>query len=149
MVGTNFMTTGIFIVTKFKSIQCRSAGQRDVVERNGDRFYFAGRKGGILNIGGLKVHPEEIEAVINRHPSVRMSRVQGRRNPITGSIAVADVVLKAEGQDTTNRAAQIELKDDILKLCRDALPPHKVPAAISFVPALEVGATGKLVRRQG
>jgi acyl-coenzyme A synthetase/AMP-(fatty) acid ligase len=121
----------------------------DIVERNGDRCYFAGRKGGIINVGGLKVHPEEVEAVINRHPCVRMSRVQGRRNPITGSIAVADVVLKAEGQDTTNRAAQIELKDDILKLCRDVLPPHKVPAAISFVPALEVGATGKLVRRQG
>jgi acyl-coenzyme A synthetase/AMP-(fatty) acid ligase len=121
----------------------------DMIERHGDRCYFAGRKGGILNVGGLKVHPEEIEAVINRHPSVRMSRVRGRRNPITGSIAVADVVLKAEGPDAANRAAQIELKDDILKLCREVLAPHKVPAAISFVPALEVGATGKLVRRQG
>jgi acyl-coenzyme A synthetase/AMP-(fatty) acid ligase len=126
----------------------------DMIERHyddvhGDRFYFAGRKGGIINVGGLKVHPEEIEAVINRHPCVRMSRVRGRRNPITGSIAVADVVLKAQGQDASDRAAQIELKDDIIRLCRDALPPHKVPAAISFVPALEVGATGKLVRRQG
>jgi acyl-coenzyme A synthetase/AMP-(fatty) acid ligase len=121
----------------------------DIIERNGDRYYFAGRKGGILNVGGLKVHPEEIEAVINRHPRVRMSQVRGRRNPITGSIAVADVVLKAQGQDAADRAAQIALKDDILKLCRDALAPHKVPAAISFVPALEVGATGKLVRRQG
>ncbi len=94
----------------------------DIVERHGDRFYFAGRKGGIINIGGLKVHPEEIEAVINRHPSVRMSLVHGKRNPITGSIVVADVVLKAEAQGGTNRAAQIELQDDILKLCRDVLP---------------------------
>ena len=100
----------------------------DIVERLGDRYYFAGRRGGIINVGGLKVHPEEIEAVINRHPQVRMSLVRSKRNPITGAIVVADVVLKAEGQG----ARQIELKDDILKLCRQALPRHKVPAAISF-----------------
>src|SRR5580704_9348197 len=40
----------------------------DIIERHGVRFYFAGRKSGVINIGGLKVHPEEIEAVINRHP---------------------------------------------------------------------------------
>jgi acyl-CoA synthetase (AMP-forming)/AMP-acid ligase II len=122
----------------------------DMVERHGDRFYFAGRKGGIINIGGLKVHPEEIEAVINRHPLVRMSLVRPKRSPITGSVVVADVVLEAEGPGAAHRAArQIELKDDILKLCREALPRHKVPAAISFVPALDVAATGKLLRRQG
>jgi acyl-coenzyme A synthetase/AMP-(fatty) acid ligase len=116
----------------------------DIVERHGDRFYFAGRKGGIINIGGLKVHPEEIEAVINRHPAVRMSLVRGKQNPITGSVVVADVVLKAAEQG----APQAVLKDDILKLCRETLPRHKVPAAISFVPTLNVAATGKLLRRR-
>ncbi len=120
----------------------------DMVERHGERFYFAGRKGGVINIGGLKVHPEEIEAVINRHPCVRMSLVRGRQNPVTGSIVVADVVLKGEGQAPDKSPQQIALKDDILKLCRETLPRHKVPAAISFVPALKVAATGKLVRRQ-
>jgi acyl-CoA synthetase (AMP-forming)/AMP-acid ligase II len=120
----------------------------DIVERHGERFYFAGRRGGIINVGGLKVHPEEIEAVINRHPSVRMSLVQGRQNPVTGAIVVADVVLKAEGLAAEKSPQQIALKDDILKLCRETLPRHKVPAAISFVPALKVAATGKLIRRQ-
>jgi acyl-CoA synthetase (AMP-forming)/AMP-acid ligase II len=119
----------------------------DTVERRGDRYYFTGRRGGIINIGGLKVHPEEIEAVINRHPQVRMSLVRPKRNPITGSIVVADVVLKSEQQGTAAR--QIEVRDDILKFCREALPRHKVPAAISFVSALNVTATGKLLRRQG
>jgi acyl-coenzyme A synthetase/AMP-(fatty) acid ligase len=117
----------------------------DIVERCGDRYHFAGRKGGIINIGGLKVHPEEIEAVINRHPQVRMSLVRPRQNPVTGAVVVADVVLKNEGEG----ARKIELKDDILKLCRETLPRHKVPAAISFVPALKVAASGKLLRRQG
>ena len=116
----------------------------DMVERRGDRYFFVGRKGGIINIGGLKVHPEEVEAVINRHPQVRMSLVRPKRSPFTGAIVIADVVLKSacEGAD-----GEAEVKDDILRLCRGALPRHKVPAAISFVPALAVAATGKLVRR--
>jgi acyl-CoA synthetase (AMP-forming)/AMP-acid ligase II len=115
----------------------------DIVERRGERYYFAGRKGGIINIGGLKVHPEEVEAVINRHPQVRMSLVRRKQNPVTGSVVVADVVLTAEADG----AEQFEVRDDILKLCREELPRHKVPATISFVPALGVGATGKLARR--
>jgi acyl-coenzyme A synthetase/AMP-(fatty) acid ligase len=119
----------------------------DIVEQHGDRCYFAGRKGGIINIGGLKVHPEEVEAVINRHPRVRMSLVRGKQSPITGSIVVADVVLSAEQQLEATR--QLEVKNEILQFCREALPRHKVPASISFVPRLAVGATGKLTRRRG
>ena len=70
----------------------------DMVELRGDRYYFVGRNGGIINIGGLKVHPEEVEAVINRHPQVRMSLVRPRQSPITGAIVVADVVLKSEAE---------------------------------------------------
>jgi acyl-coenzyme A synthetase/AMP-(fatty) acid ligase len=118
----------------------------DMVEQRGERYYFVGRKGGIINIGGLKVHPEEVEAVINRHPQVRMSLVRPRQSPITGAIVVADVVLKSEPEAAP--AQQAEVKDDILKLCREALPRHKVPAEISFVPALAVAVTGKLARRR-
>ena len=116
----------------------------DMVERRADRYFFVGRKGGIINIGGLKVHPEEVEAVINRHPQVRMSLVRPKRSPFTGAIVIADVVLKSACEGAEDEA---EVKDDILRLCRGALPRHKVPAAISFVPALAVAATGKLVRR--
>ena len=118
----------------------------DIVERRGDRYYFAGRKGGVINVGGLKVHPEEIEAVINQHPQVGMSRVWSKKNPITGAIAVADVVLKSDPDGAG--AQQTTIRDDILKLCRETLPRHKVPAAISFVPALGIGAAGKLARRE-
>jgi acyl-coenzyme A synthetase/AMP-(fatty) acid ligase len=119
----------------------------DMVELHGDRYVFAGRRGGIINIGGLKVHPEEIEAVINRHPQVRMSLVRPKRSPITGSIVIADVVLKSGCEIAGGELDRV--KGDILELCRDALPRHKVPASISFVPALDVAATGKLARRYG
>ena len=119
----------------------------DIVERRGERYYFAGRKGGIINIGGLKVHPEEIEAVINRHPQVRMSLVRPRQSAITGVVVSADVVLKSECEAAS--VWQFQVRDDILTLCREALPRHKVPAVISFVPDLAVAATGKLARRYG
>jgi acyl-coenzyme A synthetase/AMP-(fatty) acid ligase len=115
----------------------------DMVERRGDRYIFTGRRGGIINIGGQKVHPEEVEAVINRHPQVRMSLVRGKHSPITGALVVADVVLHSGGGDTE------AVKGDILTLCREALPRHMVPASISIVPALDVAASGKLARRQG
>jgi acyl-CoA synthetase (AMP-forming)/AMP-acid ligase II len=115
----------------------------DMVEQRGDRYFFVGRRGGIINIGGLKVHPEEVEAVINRHPLVRMSLVHSRKSPITGAIVVAEVVLKPPGQQAAEESG---VRDDILKLCRDALPRHKIPVSISFVPALAVADTGKLAR---
>ena len=116
----------------------------DMVERRGDRYYFVGRRGGIINVGGLKVHPEEVEAVINGHPHVRMSLVRTRRNAITGALVVADVVLKAEADSANGRVA--ELEREILRLCHDRLPRYKVPVAINFVPALPVATNGKLVR---
>ena len=62
----------------------------------------------------MKVHPEEVEAVINQHPCVLMARVRGRRSPITGALVVADVVVKpsvAEGLSQT-------IMDEILEACQ-------------------------------
>jgi acyl-coenzyme A synthetase/AMP-(fatty) acid ligase len=113
----------------------------DMVELRRDRYYFIGRRGGIINIGGLKVHPEEIEAVINRHVSVRMSRAKSRRSPITGAIVVADVILTTGSVDRAK-----DIRDEILADCRATLASHKVPAVIRFVDALDVTPAGKLAR---
>ncbi len=114
----------------------------DMVELRGDRYHFVGRRGGIINIGGLKVHPEEIEAVINRQPEVRMSRAKSRRSPITGGIVVADVILA----DDVDAGRSDEIRARILADCKASLAPHKVPAVIKFVAALDITAAGKLAR---
>jgi acyl-coenzyme A synthetase/AMP-(fatty) acid ligase len=115
----------------------------DTLELRNGRYYFSGRRDGTINVGGFKVHPEEVEAVINRHPHVAMSLVKAKKNPITGALVIADVVLKM---------SQVENGDavdarDILHHCRSELDPHKVPAAINIVPMLPIGVSGKLVRR--
>ena len=119
----------------------------DMIERRGDRCFFLGRRTGVINVGGLKVYPEEVEAAINRHPAVRMSLVRPRRNPITGALVAADVVLN----DTTPHGAEpssaaTALRQEILALCRATLPAHKIPTSLRFVPALDMAAAGKLAR---
>jgi acyl-CoA synthetase (AMP-forming)/AMP-acid ligase II len=115
----------------------------DMVELQGDRYFFRGRKGGIINVGGLKVHPEEVESVLNADPRVRMSLVKSKRNPITGAVIVADVVLKDAPADD---GAADKLKEELLEACRMSLAKHKVPALLRLVPKLELTAAGKLVR---
>jgi len=110
------------------------------VERRGDRFVFAGRRGGIINVGGAKVHPEEVEAALNGHEAVRASRVFARKNPITGALVAAEVVLR-EGVSPREG-----LSAEILAACRTALPAHKAPSFLRFVTDLPMTDGGKLAR---
>jgi acyl-coenzyme A synthetase/AMP-(fatty) acid ligase len=118
----------------------------DTVERQGDRYHFLGRRSGVINVGGLKVYPEEVEAVINRHPAVRMSLVRSRRSPITGSLVAAEIVLTGESDQIRTSSEIADCKREILQLCHESLAAHKIPATIRFVPALDVAPAGKLAR---
>lgn len=127
----------------------------DMLELRGDRYVFVGRRGGVINVGGLKIHPEEVEAVINGHPRVRFSLVRARKNPITGAVVVADVVLAAgssrggadgSGGESSAAGDQAALKREILAICRSTLAAHKVPAMIRIVPSLPLTPAGKVAR---
>lgn len=116
----------------------------DLVERREDRYFFTGRREGLINVGGYKVHPEEVEAVINRHPAVQVSLVKARKSPITGSLVVADVVLHAAYMGL--EGARNEVMDEILAACRKLLPPYKVPGQLFEVASLPLTPAGKLSR---
>ncbi len=118
----------------------------DMLELRNGRYHFSGRRGGIINVGGLKVHPEEVETVINKHPGVRMSLVKSKRNPITGAIVVADVVLVDPLGEHDAPGLADAIKGEIVESCRSALAAHKVPSIIRIVPSLDVTPSGKLVR---
>ncbi len=118
---------------------------KDLIDLRNERYYFGGRRDGVINVGGLKVHPEEVEEVINRHPEVHMSLVRTKKNPITGALVVADVVLRSSPGPRSDGGRLIQ--QDILLLCRQELASHKVPATITFVTTLAVAESGKLIRR--
>ncbi|MDR3464327.1 MAG: AMP-binding protein [Xanthobacteraceae bacterium] len=120
----------------------------DMLELRGDRYHFVGRREGVINVGGQKVHPEEVEAVLNRHPAVQMARVRGRASPVTGALVMAEIVLRASAGAEPSPILPDALRDDILEACRRALPPHKVPVTLRRVASLDTtGSSGKLSRR--
>jgi acyl-coenzyme A synthetase/AMP-(fatty) acid ligase len=120
---------------------------KDLVERRGDRYHFVGRQDGVINVGGLKVHPEEVEAVVNRHPRVAMSLVRSKRSPIIGEIVIADIVLSAAADPGIKEAGGTKaLEAEIIDVCRQTLDGYKVPAVVRVVDSLDVTTAGKLVR---
>jgi acyl-coenzyme A synthetase/AMP-(fatty) acid ligase len=116
----------------------------DAIELLDGRYCFSGRLDGVINVGGQKVHPEEVESVLNRHPKVNSSLVRSKKNAITGSLVIADVVLDQSSQSFYDRDTLLR---EILQHCRGLLAAHKVPASINIVPSIEVSESGKLVRR--
>ena len=113
----------------------------DIVMQHGDRYYFMGRKEGVINVGGQKVYPEEVEAVINRHPDVQIARVWPRKNPITGAVVAADLVLRLQPADSFE-----VIRADLLKTCRQTMAPYKVPATWRQVDKIEMTVSGKVQR---
>lgn len=111
----------------------------DIVALRDGRYHFLGRVGGVINVGGQKVYPEEVEAALHAHPAVLAARVRARSNPITGAVVAADVVVEGAGDD--------KLCSAIMTACRALLVPYKVPALLRIVPALDVLPSGKLARR--
>ena len=111
----------------------------DVVEPVGDRVLFRGRGDNVINVGGAKVMPEEVEEVLLRHPHVREAHVYGQRNPMVGAIVCADLVL------THEMDAEIARRS-IYVHAAEQLENHKLPRIVRFVPIIFTNAAGKKVR---
>ncbi len=120
----------------------------DLLNLHDGRYHFAGRRSGQVNIGGRKVHPEEVEAILYEHPAVDICAVWARRNPITGAVVAADIMCRPEIQheiDSRERLA-CDLVEDIQSFCRTRLQAHKIPVSISFVRSVDLSRSGKLAR---
>lgn len=92
----------------------------DRVEIDGDYMRILGRDSEMINVGGEKVHPNEVESVLLTAPNVAEVTVSGRKNAVTGNIVVADIRLIEE----EDKAA---LTKRLRTYCRERLEPYKVP----------------------
>ncbi|QTE29865.1 AMP-binding protein [Pengzhenrongella sicca] len=115
------------------------ASTGDVVEVSGDRVLFRGRSSGIVNVGGSKVWPEDVERLLRTHPHVLDAVVSARVNAFTGSILVATIV--------PGPGAPGDLAKTIRAWVKTRAPGHHVPAIVTAVPALAVSSAGKAERR--
>lgn len=92
----------------------------------------------IIIVGGFNVYPQEVEAIINSHPSVAQAVVVGMPHPVNGQVPKAFVQLK-EGAQATSR--------ELIDFCKHHLAHFKVPRSVEFMEALPLSSTGKVLRR--
>jgi len=97
----------------------------DLVEVDGPWIRFLGRKSDIINVGGLKVYPAEVENLLLQMDNVEDVSVRGEPNPITGQIVAATVRLRAP---ETPAAFKVRMR----QFCADRLANWKVPARVRF-----------------
>lgn len=114
----------------------------DLIEAAGDRLHFRGREGGLINVGGVKIYPETVEDAVKSVPGVALVQVSSKKNPITGTLVVAEVQLSPGADPATTKQA-------ILDTCRARLVREAVPAIVRFVEGFEINAAGKLQRKGG
>jgi len=119
----------------------------DIARMDEDGFFFIeDRKKDMVNIGGLKVFPREVEEVLYKHPKVREAAVVGVTSRVRGEMLVAHVVPKDGGDPRA-------LKRELREFCATHLAPYKVPRRIEIVQEIPktVGipkALRRLIREQ-
>ena len=98
---------------------------------------ITGRKKLVINRGGLKVNPYEVEAAIKEHPKVADVAVFGVGGPQGDDLVCAVIV-------PSNTCTS----EEILAHCRERIADFKIPVRIEFRDALPKSATGKILRTQ-
>lgn len=98
----------------------------DAVERDGEWLRFLGRKSEIINVGGQKVYPAEVENVLQMMDGVAEVVVKGETNAITGHIVSARVRL-AEAEPLRDFRTRMHA------FCKDKLEPYKIPVRVTLV----------------
>lgn len=96
---------------------------QDAVETDGPYIRILGRQSEIINVGGEKVYPTEVENVILKVPNIAEVTVSGKPSPVTGMVVRATVLLIEEENE---RSVQARVRE----YCGRRLEPFKVPAVV-------------------
>ncbi|MGH3170216.1 MAG: AMP-binding enzyme, partial [Trebonia sp.] len=105
--------------------------------------FLAGRSDDVINRGGEKIYPREIEELLIAQPGVRSAAVVGAPDDVLGERPVA-WVLPAENSALDAADLETALRD----ACATSLPRHKQPGAFYVVGEFPLGPTGKIARRR-
>lgn len=112
----------------------------DAVEVDGDYIRILGRKSEIINVGGEKVYPSEIESTLQTMDGVREVVVSGLPHPLTGNIVVARVRV-----DTDETLSQFRKR--MREFCSTKLARFKIPQKVELVEGALHGDRFKKMRK--
>jgi acyl-CoA synthetase (AMP-forming)/AMP-acid ligase II len=112
---------------------------QDVVRVSGDYIQILGRCSEIINVGGEKVYPNEVESVLSQADNVAEVTVSGQPNPVTGMVVKAVVrLIHDEDEQAVNRRLR--------SFCRERLESFKVPAVVEVSSAAQHSERFKKIR---
>lgn len=97
----------------------------DVVEQDGEWIRFCGRRSEIINVGGAKAYPAEIEAALLTLSGVEDVVVRGERNPLLGQCVVARVVL-------SSGESAVAFKQRMRRELAGRLPAYMIPVKVDI-----------------
>ena len=103
-------------------------------------LFLVGRADDVINRGGEKIYPREIEEILLAQPGVHSAAVVGAADVVLGERPVAYVVTDAA-------AAAAEVEAALREVCAAQLPRHKQPSEFCLVTEMPLGPTGKISRR--
>ena len=112
---------------------------QDTVETDGPYVRILGRTSEILNVGGEKVYPAEVENVLLEIPNVAEATVSGHPSPVTGTVVKATV-------QTAEKEDEAALRRRILAYCQTRMEPYKIPALITVSAAPQHSERFKKIR---
>jgi long-chain acyl-CoA synthetase len=113
----------------------------DKVEVDGEYFRILGRQSEIINVGGQKVYPAQVESVVQEMPEVEEVSVHGEKNAITGEIVCARVRLRSSCDER-------QFHRELRQFCRDRLQQFQIPVRIQLVENSMHGGRFKKNRRE-
>lgn len=98
-------------------------------------FKFKSRKNELINIGGYKVNPNEVEEALEKMTEIKQAIVYGKKNSVLGNVLCADIVLNKP-------ITEIDIRNNLSKILQD----FKIPRRIRFIDEIELTRTGKIKR---
>jgi long-chain acyl-CoA synthetase len=98
----------------------------DQVEVDGEYYKILGRQSEIINVGGDKVYPQEVENVLLGMDEILDATVFGEKQAILGNIVCVKVVLK-------NSETPYEFRRKLKNYCRDKMQPFKIPVKVEIL----------------
>jgi long-chain acyl-CoA synthetase len=112
----------------------------DLAQMDADGYFkIVGRKKDMINCGGMKVFPDEVDAELLAHPAILEAATIGVPHPEKGETVKSFVVLKA---------GQTLAADTLTAWLRERLAPYKVPRELEFLPELPKSTVMKVLRRE-
>jgi len=108
-------------------------------------LYLKGRTKSVINIGGLKLFPEEVENVLEEHKHIKHAWIYTKYDPRFGQIIKAKLVVNNDKLNRKN-LDELDIKRGIIKFLSKNLTTYKIPLDFEFVKTIPITKTGKKIR---